>query len=75
MSVYTVWKFHDFSITQILHEINFGDSRSAKTAVFGFFRVCQFCPFGKNKDLKSAKIHEIHNLEPLNVLKCQILHV
>ena len=26
----TVWKFHDFSITRILHEINFGDSRSAK---------------------------------------------
>ena len=26
----TVWKFHDFSITQILREINFWDSRSAK---------------------------------------------
>ena len=29
----TVWKFHDFSITQILREINFGDSRSAKSAI------------------------------------------
>ena len=29
---YTVWKFHDFTITQmILREINFGDSRSAKS--------------------------------------------
>ena len=27
----TVWKFHDFTITQILREINFGDSRSAKS--------------------------------------------
>ena len=33
-SDFTVWKFHDFAITQILREINFEDSRSAKTAVF-----------------------------------------
>ena len=30
----TVWKFNDFSITQILREINFGASRSAKSAIF-----------------------------------------
>ena len=30
---YKVWKFHDFSITQILCEIKFGDSRSAKSAI------------------------------------------
>ena len=30
----TVWKFPDFSITQILREINFENSRSAKYAVF-----------------------------------------
>ena len=29
----TVWKFHDFSITQILREINFGDSRRWKSAI------------------------------------------
>ena len=29
----TVWKFHDFSTTQILREINFEDSRSAKYAI------------------------------------------
>ena len=29
----TVWKFHEFSTTQILREINFGDSRSAKSAI------------------------------------------
>ena len=27
----TVWKFHNFSITQNLREIAFGDSRSAKS--------------------------------------------
>ena len=31
---FTVWKFHDFCITQILREINLEDFRSAKTAVF-----------------------------------------
>ena len=29
----TVWKFHDFYITQILREIKFWDSRSAKSAI------------------------------------------
>ena len=27
-------KFHDFPIIQILREINFGESRSSKTAIF-----------------------------------------
>ena len=31
---YTVWKFQDFCITQILREINFEDSRSAKILKF-----------------------------------------
>ena len=30
---YTVWKFHDFSITEILREINIGVSRSTKSAI------------------------------------------
>jgi len=30
----TVWKIEDFSITQILCEIKFGDSRSAKSVIF-----------------------------------------
>ena len=29
----TVWKFHNFSITQILREINLWNSRSAKSAI------------------------------------------
>ena len=28
-----MWKCHDFSVTQIFREINFGESRSSKTAV------------------------------------------
>ena len=44
-----MWKFHDFPITQILCEINFCDSRRAKSAVsthlgaliFGFHEYLQ----------------------------------
>ena len=31
--VHTVWKFHDFSLTQILREINFGESTSAESTI------------------------------------------
>ena len=29
----TVWKFHEFSVTWILREIKFGNSKSAKSAI------------------------------------------
>ena len=35
-------KFHDFSITQILHEINFGDSRSPKSAILPHLETLNF---------------------------------
>ena len=69
-----MWKFHDFSITHILCEINFGDSRSAKTAVFALLGSVNFCPFGKYQASKSARIHENQNSEHRKVLKWLILH-
>ena len=33
INLYTVWKFQDFCITEILREINFVASRRAKTAI------------------------------------------
>ena len=39
---YTVWKFQDFSITQILREINFEESGSAKNAVFAILGAVNF---------------------------------
>ena len=38
----TVWKLHDFSITQILREINFEDSRSAKSAILTDLEALNF---------------------------------
>ena len=37
-----VHKFHNFSITQILREIYFEDSRSAKSAIFSHFEAANF---------------------------------
>ena len=38
----TVWKFQDFTITQIFREINFGDSRSAKSAISTHLEALNF---------------------------------
>ena len=46
----TVWKLHNFSITQILREIKVGDSRYAKSAILthleslnlNFMKFCSF---------------------------------
>ena len=37
-----VWKFQDFSITQILREIKFGDPESSKNGIFGNFGDLEF---------------------------------
>ena len=37
-----MWKFHDFSITQILREINFEDFRSAKSAILANSEALNF---------------------------------
>ena len=37
-----VWKFQDFSVTQILREINFGECRTSKTAFFAILRALNF---------------------------------
>ena len=37
-----MWKFQDFCMTEILREINFVDSRSAKTAGFAISGAVNF---------------------------------
>ena len=37
-----MWKFHDFSIRQVLCEIKFGDCRNAKSAIFYTCRASEF---------------------------------
>ena len=55
----TVWKFHDFSVIQILREINFGDSTSSKTALFAILGAQNFVhlvDFSLQKIQKCIKI-------------------
>ena len=37
-----MWKFHNFSLTQILSEINFEVSRSAKSAILTLLEALNF---------------------------------
>ena len=71
----TVWECHDFSITQFLREINFEDSRSAKSAIFPILGAVNFVYLVNFSLQKSAKIHKNQNSEPLNVVKWQISHL
>ena len=73
LKVYTVWKFQDFSVTQILREINFGESRSSKTAVYSILGDQNLVHLVNISLPKSVKVHKNQNSEPLNALKWQIL--
>ena len=47
---FTVWKFHELSITQILREIKVKDSRNAKSAILPHLKALNydfmnFCTF------------------------------
>ena len=62
----TVWKFHDFSIIQILREINFEDSCSAKLAILTHFEALnfdyyEFLHFLKAEIYQMNKIHSPQN--------------
>ena len=54
-----MWKFHDFSVIQILREINIGESRSSKTAIFailGALTVDNLATLHLQKEPKIMKI-------------------
>ena len=64
-----MWKFHDFSITQILREINFGDSRNAKSAISTHLEALNFdlheflhflkAEIDQKAKIQSPKLHKI----------------
>ena len=63
-TTYTVWKFHNFSITQILREINFGDSTSTKYAILTHLEVQNFA-FYDIVHLLKAEIYQINIIQGL----------
>ena len=70
----TMCKFHDFSVTQILREINFGEFRSSKTDGFVILKAPNFVEL-VNFGLQKVQILKYQNLELLNVSKWQILRL
>jgi len=56
-----VWKFEDFSVIQILPEINFEKSRSSKTAIFGAQNFVNLVNFSLQKvqEFINIKIHSL----------------
>ena len=69
----TVWKFHNFSITEILREIRFWYSRSAKSAIFTYLEALKLIliNFWGSRSAKSAISK---HLEALNFDFCEFLH-
>ena len=53
-----MWKFHDFSITWILRETNFEDSKGAKSAIFTHLKALNFDFYGFLHFLKT-EIYQI----------------
>ena len=58
---HTVWKFQDFSVTQILHEINFEEVRSSKTAIFANFGAMHFV------DLVDFSLQKVQNFTKVEI--------
>ena len=61
------WNFSGFCITQILREINFEESRSAKTAIFAILRAVNLVHLVNFSLRKVGKIHKNQNSEPIDV--------
>ena len=57
-----MWKFHEFPITQILCEINFKDSRSAKCAILTNLEALNIYFYEFLHFLK-AEIDQINNIQ------------
>ena len=55
-----MWKFQNFSVTQILREINLGESRSSKLPFLEILWALNFVNFGK------FCLQKEQNLDPLD---------
>ena len=66
-------KFHDFSITQILREITFGDSRSAKSAILTHFEALNF-DFHEFLHFLKAEIDQFDKTEAPKMAIIELLH-
>ena len=59
----TVLKFLDFSITKIIREINFGDSRCAKSAILTHFAALYFAFYEIFAHFSKAEIYQSNKIQ------------
>jgi len=65
-----VWKFHDFSITQIVCEINFWDSCSGKSTIVTHLEALIFMNY---LHFLKAGIHQINKIQSSKIEKTAFL--
>ena len=63
-----MWKFKDFSITQILRDISFVDSRSAKFAILTHLKALNF-DFYECLHFWEAEIDQTNNFRASEIAK------
>ena len=66
-----MWKFHDFSVTQILREINFEVFRSAKSAISTYLEALNY-EFHEFLHFLKAEIYQINKFQTKIGKKCLI---
>ena len=74
-----MWKFQDFSVTQILREINFEESRSYKSAVFAIIEALNFVNLVNYslqmvQKLQKSKFRVCKCVKMPDFAFCEILH-
>ena len=69
-----MWKFHEFSITQNLHEIKFGDSRSAKSTILTHLEALNL-DFYEFLHFLKAKINKINKIQSPKKDKTAVLAI
>ena len=62
-----MWKFQDFSVIQILCEINLKESKRSKTVNFDILKALNFVNLVDFSNQKTAEIHKNKNSKPLNL--------
>ena len=67
-----MWKFHYFSITQLLREIKLDDFKCPKTAILTHLEALNL-DFNDVFHFLKSEIHENQNSELQNVIKWQFL--
>ena len=69
-----MWKFQDFSATQILREINFGHSEAPKTAILTFWVALNF-EFLGFFDIFKCEIPKNSKFKPFKIVKTTVFDV